>query len=102
MCCLSRALAMQQRRGDRQSGVHAREHVGHRDPDLLRAAPRPIVPFPGDAHQAADGLEHEVVAGQRRFGSVLPEPGDRAIDETGARASQVLVAQSEARQVAGP
>src|SRR5581483_1621883 len=36
----------------------------------------------GDAHQAADALDHEIVAGLVAVRSSLTEPGDRAIHES--------------------
>ena len=48
--------------GDREARIHAAQHVAHGDADFLRS-PAAIVPLAGDAHEAAQSLEEEVVAG---------------------------------------
>ena len=53
-------LPFAQRRQDPDHGVLAGEHVHQRHADLGRLAVR----GPGDAHQAPQGLDHEVVAGE--------------------------------------
>ena len=67
------------------------EDVDNRDPDLLRVALR----LARDAHQAAERLEQEVVAGQGGAG-VAAKPGDRAVDEPRVRLGESLVAETEA------
>ena len=47
-------------------GVHAGHQVGDRDAGLLRAAAGQIVALAGDAHEAADALDDEVVARRDR------------------------------------
>ena len=56
------ALAVAQRGEDADSREQPGEHVDERDPDLLRVA----VGLAGDAHQAAERLDQQVVAGQGR------------------------------------
>ncbi len=93
-------IAMAQGRHHGQRGVHAGDHVGHRDADLLRAAAREVVALAGDAHQSAHALEDEVVAGARRVRAVLSESGDRAIDQPRIDLAQIVVGEAVARQVA--
>ena len=54
----SAALALRQRREDRDGREQAGDHVDQRDADLRR---RPVG-LTGDAHQPADRLDQQVVA----------------------------------------
>ena len=63
--------------------VHAGHQVGDRDARLLRAAARLAVALAGDAHEAADALDDEVVARALRVRAGLAEARHRAIDEIG-------------------
>jgi len=65
----------------------AGEDVDQGDADLLRLAVR----VPRDAHQAADGLDEQVVTGQGRAGGP-PEAGNRAVDQSRVAGAQLLVA----------
>ena len=67
---LAGALAMAQGGEDPDRGEQAGEHVDERDADLLRLA----VGLAGDAHQAADGLDEQVVAGELRAGARRRSP----------------------------
>ena len=78
---LARAFAVEERRDDGVGGIHAGEEVGHGDADLLRTAAGKVVALAGHAHEAAQALDHEVVAGPVAVRAVLAEPGDRAVDE---------------------
>src|SRR5436309_6851855 len=84
------ALPPGERGGDREARVHAAQHVGHGDADLLRS-PAAIVALSGDAHEAAQSLKQEVVAGTLGVRTRLPEAGDGTIDEARILPTQVLV-----------
>ena len=77
LLALAGAFGMAQRGKDRDGGVHARGEVGHRHPDLERRT----IGLAGHAHQPAHPLGEEIVAAARCIGAVLPETGDRAIDD---------------------
>ncbi len=62
------------------------EDVDEGDTDLEWLA----VGFAGDAHQPAQGLDQEVVAGQLGAGALAAEAGDRAVDEARALGRQRL------------
>ena len=76
-CPCAGAVAMRERRQDRDRRVHAGHEVGDRDARLLRAAAGQVVALAGDAHEAAHALDDEVVAGAIGVRTVLPEAGDR-------------------------
>ena len=48
---------------NRHRRVHAGEYIGHGDAHFLRTAAGQVIALAGDAHQPAQPLEHEVVAG---------------------------------------
>ena len=50
-------------------------------PDAHRPAARLAVGQAGDAHHPAHALDDEVVAGALGVGAVLPEAGDRGVDQ---------------------
>src|SRR6185312_141102 len=54
----------------------------------------------GDAHEAADALRHQVVAGARRVRPGLAEAGHRAIDQPGAFALEAVVIEPELLEAA--
>src|SRR6185312_11987075 len=83
--------ALEERGEDRAGRVHAGHEVGDRHAHLLRAAAGEVVALAGDAHEAAQPLDHEVVAGPLAIGAVLAEAGDRAVDEAGVVARERLV-----------
>ena len=91
---LTGALDVCDRRANSDARVHAGEDIGDRDADLHRAGADFAVALAGDAHQATHALEDEVVAGARRVGPVLTEPGDRAVDEAGIEWLEVFITQA--------
>jgi hypothetical protein len=72
-----RPLAQGEGRLDRDGAVEAGEDVGIGDAGLLRRA----AGLAGDVHDPAHRLDDEVVAGAGGVGTVLPEAGDRAVDD---------------------
>jgi hypothetical protein len=72
---------LRDRRQDRRRRVHAGRQVGDCDASLLRTAARPIVALAGDAHEAADALDDEIVARAVGVRAGLSESGDRAVDQ---------------------
>src|SRR5262249_26882312 len=50
---------------------------------------------PGQVHDPAHALGHEVVAGARRVGAALAEAGDRAIDQARVLLAQACVIEAE-------
>jgi hypothetical protein len=77
--------------------MHAGHHVEDRDPRPVRRS----VGVPGQAHQAGDGLHHEVVAGIAGTGAG-PEAADRRVDDRGIGGRDRLVVQAEPAQPPGP
>jgi hypothetical protein len=77
------------------SPVRARA-VGEGDADFLRFA-RGIA---GQVHDAAHALDHEIVAGSGRIGSVLAEAGNGAIDQLRIDRLQALVVEAVFLQAA--
>ena len=82
------------------AGVHAGEQVGQRHAHPQRAAAGRLVGTPGDAHHAAHGLDHQVVAGARGVGTVLSKAGDRAVNQARVQRLQAGVVQPVLRQSA--
>ncbi len=76
----------------RGGGVHAGEEVRERDADLHRRAVR----LSRDAHEPADGLDEEVVAGAIAVRTALAEAADGAVDEPGVHGGEVLVREATA------
>ncbi|MNZ89686.1 hypothetical protein D3C78_1086210 [compost metagenome] len=74
-------LAVRQRAEHRGARVQAGEDVGQRHADLHRPGALLAGGAPGQAHQPAEALDHEVVAGALGVGAVLAEAGDRAVDQ---------------------
>src|SRR5262249_22958498 len=91
---------MGNRRGDGEARVHAGDDVGDRDADLLRPAARELVALAGDAHEATHALEDEIVAGALGEGAVLPEAGDRAVDDERVELPDLIVPEAIPREVA--
>ena len=79
----ARAVAMGKRAENRDRRVEAGEDIGHRDTHFHWAATRMLVGLAGDAHQTADSLDHEIVAGLIAIGPGLAESGYRTIDQAG-------------------
>jgi hypothetical protein len=86
-------VAHMQRRQNGVAGVHAGKEVDHRHAHAQRAAAGLGVGAAGDAHHAGHGLHHEVVARALGIGAVLPEAGDRAVNEARVEGAQALVVQ---------
>ena len=78
---------------DADRGEEPGDDVDQRDADLLRLA----VGLAGDGHQAAERLDEQVVARQRRAGA-RAEAGDRAVDQRGVGGRE----RSSSRGRAGP
>jgi hypothetical protein len=72
--------------------------VRQRHADFLRAGAGEAIGIASDAHEAAHGLDHCVVAGAIAFRSRLSEAGDRAVDQAGVELLQRRVVQAEARE----
>ena len=70
-------------------GEEASENINERHAGLLWLP----VGFAGDAHQAADGLHEQVVAGE--LGGAAAEAGERAVDEPGVGGAQRPIAEAE-------
>ncbi|MCY1220412.1 hypothetical protein D9M72_324230 [compost metagenome] len=100
MLALAGAFRMAQRGQHRHRGIHAGEHVDHRDADLLRPAAGQVVALAGDAHQAAEALEDEVVAGLVRARPGLAVARDRAVDDGRVDGLEAFIVQPVALQVA--
>ena len=85
------ALAALERREDGGRRVQTGKHVDERHADLVRLA----VLGAGDRHQAALGLDDEVVAGAA--GGLAPgaEPADRAVDDARVARADRVVAHAE-------
>ena len=88
---LAGALALRKRGEDADHRIDAGEDVGHRHAGAGRLA----IGGAGEAHEAADALRHQVVAGARGIGAVLAEAGDRAIDQPRAVRREALVVEPE-------
>src|SRR5260370_31746335 len=83
----ARLLALDERGENADHRIDAGEDVGDRNAGALRFAVR----RPGQIHDPAHALGHEVVAGTRGVGATLAEAGHRAIDQ-----ARVLLAQAPA------
>src|SRR5687768_8554279 len=91
---LPRCIAAAQGRERCDDGIDAREDVGERDADLLRLAIRQS----RQVHDAAEALDHEIVAGPARIGAVLAEAADRAVDQAWTGRTQALLVEAVALQ----
>ena len=60
------------------------EHIRHRDAHLLRLA----ICRAGDRHQPGHALDDEVIPRPVRIWAILPEPGDRAVNQPGVHLAQ--------------
>ncbi|MNR04670.1 hypothetical protein D3C85_1206500 [compost metagenome] len=92
---LAAAIAVTMGEGgqDRHGRVEPGEDVGQRDTDFHR--PRTFFTFraPGQAHQPAQALDHEVIAGALGVGPGLTKAGDRAIDQARVDRLQAFIVQ---------
>ena len=95
------SLAGDQRRQDAHGPEHPGHHVADRDADLGRAA-AVLVRRAGDRHQAARGLDDEVVARPVGGGSVGAVAGDGEVDEARIQPLELVVVEAEAGEAAGP
>ena len=77
--------------------AQARQHVADGGAAAGGAAAGPA----GDAHEAAHGLGHDVVAGPVMIGAVLAEAGDAAVDQLGVDFLQHVIAQAQLLHGAG-
>ncbi|MNZ90042.1 hypothetical protein D3C78_1089920 [compost metagenome] len=91
---LARAVAGIQRRQHGVAGVHAGEYIDHGHTGSQRAAAGFTVGMAGDAHQAAHGLDHEVVARALGIGAVLAEAGDGAVDQARIEGLEAVVVEA--------
>ena len=82
---------------DAAERVEPGEHVHEGDPHLARL----LVRAAGDAHQPADRLHEQVIAGQSGAGAAA-EARDRAVDDARVHGPQLVEAQTEALHHAGP
>src|SRR5204863_8742074 len=94
----SAVLPRVQRGEDTERRVHPRGDVRDRHPRAHAASAR----FAGDAHHAALGLHDEVERGAIAIRSVLPEAGDRAVDDAGLALARTLVVDAEPGDRADP
>src|SRR4029077_4301070 len=94
----SRLLPRVQRREDTERGVHPRRDVRDRHPRTDAASAW----LAGDAHHPALGLHDEVECGAIAIRSVLPEAGDRAVDDAGPALARTLVVDAEPGDGADP
>ncbi|MNE47022.1 hypothetical protein D3C80_1413980 [compost metagenome] len=93
-------LAVRQRAEHRGARVQAGEDVGQRHADLHRPGALLAFGAPGQAHQPAQALDHEVVAGALGVGAVLAEAGDRAVDQPRIDLAQAGVVEAVGGQAA--
>ncbi|EWS56489.1 hypothetical protein X551_00649 [Methylibium sp. T29] len=93
-------VAVPQGREDADAGIQAGEQVGDRHAHLLRATAGQVVPFAGQAHQAAQPLHRVVVAGTLVIGAGLAVAGDRAVDQLRVQGVQRHEVEAVARHVA--
>ena len=96
VAALAGLLAPRQRRQNADRRIDAGEDVGSRHADPHRRA----VGVAGHAHDAADALRHEIVAGARRRRPGLAEAGHRAIDQSRIVSRQARVIEAELLQAA--
>ena len=75
------AIALVQRPQNGHCGIHAGEQIGNRHAGFLRSAPRQVIAFTRNAHETAQALNHEVVAGQRRHRAGLTKTGNGTVDQ---------------------
>ena len=94
---LAGCVAVAQRREDADGREQPRQDVHERDADLLRLA----AGLAGDAHQTAERLHQQVVAGQlRAAGGSAAEAGDRAVDQRWVLDPQRARSRGRARRAA--
>src|SRR5262249_52354196 len=84
-------LALDERGQDSNDRIDA----GHQIGDWHARAGRLAVWKPGEAHEAAHPLRHEVVTRPRRIGTGLSEAGHRAIDQPRKRRREARIVKSK-------
>ena len=84
-------LALVQRGEDSHDRIDAGEDIGDRNPGALGLAIR----RPGQVHDPAHALSHQVVARAGGIGPGLAEAGDRAIDQARAFLAQAGIVEAE-------
>jgi hypothetical protein len=89
-------VALAQCGEDGDGRVQAGEQIGIGDARLLRLARR----IAGKVHAAAEALDHEIVSGLIRAGTILPEAADRAIHQSRKRGAQTVAVQPVAGEAA--
>src|SRR5919197_3374668 len=100
MLALARALAVRERRANRDRGVHAGDDVGDRHAGALRSAARRVIGLAGDAHHPTHALDHEVVPRTLAIRARVAKPRDRAVDEPRVELTYLLIPEPVAREVA--
>src|SRR5262249_17102182 len=90
----SGALALRQRRKDPDDRIDAGKNIRHRHPGARRFA----FGGPGQVHEPAHALRHQVIARARRIGPVLPETGHGAVDQPRALVAQARIVEPELRE----
>jgi hypothetical protein len=94
-------VARIERGQDGIAGIQAREHVDHGHAHLQRAAAGLAIGMAGDAHQAAHGLHHQVIAGALGIRAVLAKAGDGAVHQARVQRLEALIVQTVLREAAG-
>ena len=91
--------AVVERGEDRHRCVHPGHHIGDGHSHLLGAAAK-VVALAGNAHEAANGLEHEVITGLLSAWAALAVPRNGAVHEARVDQAQAFVIKSVALEVA--
>ena len=93
------ALGMANRRQNGYGGIHASEQIGNSNAYFLRTSTDSIS-FTCDTHQAAHGLNREVITGSLAVGTGLAKACDAAIDQAGINGFEACKVQPVAGHVA--
>ena len=88
----------EQRRQDRHRRIQPGQDIRQRHADLHRPCTFITLGATGQAHQAAQSLDHEVIARALGVGPGLTKAGDRAVDQVRIDRLQRLVIQPISRQ----
>ena len=91
---LTALLAPGQRRQHGIGGIQAGQDVGQRHAHFHGASTRFSIRPASDAHQPAQPLNQEIIAGAWRIGTILPETGNGAIHQPRIDGLQAVVVQS--------
>ena len=91
---LTALLAPSQCRQHSVGGIQAGQDVGQRHAHFHGTSARFSIRPAGDAHQPAQPLDQEIIAGAWRIGAILPEAGDGAIHQPRIDGLQAVVVQS--------